>query len=179
MRRIVFALICGWLLLPHRAQAKSKLSASARLELQKGPGTEGCLDQRSLSHAVESRLRRRAFREDVPATLFVKIAITRDRAAWSALLTMHDGSGAFLGRRSLTTEAADCSALHDSLALVVALLVDSPPPPTAEEDEVPTAPALTQSAAPVTAAPPTTTNSEAKPASEKPSPIVLPPDTPA
>jgi len=184
VRRIVFALICGWLLLPHRAQAKSKLSASARLELQKGPGTEGCLDQRSLSHAVESRLRRRAFREDVPATLFVKIAITRDRAAWSALLTMHDGSGAFLGRRSLTTEAADCSALDDSLALVVALLVDSPPPPELDssaeaEPAAPLPPSSAGKAGPNQAAN-ARSESDAKAASgEAATAIQLPPDTPA
>jgi len=65
----------------------------------------------------------------------VKIALTRDAAGWSASLTMRDGAGAFLGRRSLVTEAADCSALDDSLALVVALLVDSPPAPVAEDSE--------------------------------------------
>jgi len=193
VRRILFALICGWLWVPHAAQAKSKLGASARLELAKGAGTERCLDQRSLSRAVETRLQRRAFREDVPATLFVKIAIARDGAAWSALLTMHDGSGAFLGRRSLITEAADCSALDDSLALVVALLVDSPPPP--EIDSSPPAETATprilpskeaSAASSGSAKPPAASASEpqsAGQAQEAPSQaatvIVLPRDTPA
>jgi len=122
-------------LAPHCAQAKGKLNASARLEVTKGAGAEHCVDGPSLSRAVEKRLQRRAFREDVPATLHLKIAITHDAAGWSALLTMRDGTDAFLGRRRLVTEAADCSALDDSLALVVALLVDSPPSPAVEEVE--------------------------------------------
>lgn len=171
--------MCVGLMAPHWAQAKSKGSAAARLQVTKGPGTEQCLDEQRLTRAVEARLRRLVFRTDVPATLDVQIAFTRDSGGWSALLKMRDGNGAFLGRRSLTTEAADCSALDDSLALVVALLVDSPPPPSAEEDEVPAAPAPTPSAAPAVAAPPTANSETKTPRSEKPSPIVLPPDTPA
>lgn len=184
MKRILLALICGWLLAPHGAQAKS--SAAARLEVVKGPGTERCLDEQRLSHAVETRLRRRVFRADVPATLHVKVAFARDDENWSALLTMHDGAGAFLGRRSLLTPAQDCSALDDSLALVVALLVDSPPPPAVGESdqestakaapvEVEPAKAATQSAAAQG-----TSASEAKATkSKETSPIVLPRDTPA
>ena len=187
VKRLVPALICGWLLAPQGALAKSKSDAAAHLEVVKGPGTEHCLDEQRLSRAVESRLRRRAFRGDVPTTLYLKVAFTRQEESWSALLTMHDGAGAFLGRRSLATEAADCSALDDSLALVVALLVDSPPPPAVgESDEAPPelpaatniapAPNSTQPAA----APATPKKSEAKqPASEETSLIVLPPDTPA
>src|SRR4051812_33418680 len=70
VKRILPALICGWLLAPHGAQAKS--SAAARLEVVKGPSTERCLDEQRLAHAVETRLRRRVFRADVEATLHVK-----------------------------------------------------------------------------------------------------------
>src|SRR6187402_3530066 len=132
VKGILAALIAAGLFAQHPAQAKSPASGSARLELVKGPDTERCLDQQSLSHAVETRLQRRAFRADLPATLHVKIEIARDSVGWSASLSMHDGSGAFLGRRSIVTEASDCSALDDSLALVVALLVDSPPAPIVE-----------------------------------------------
>ena len=123
-------MVCGWLLAPRWAQADGERSASsAQLELRRGPGTERCLDRESLARAVEARLRRPAFRADVPATLRLKIEMARAGSSWSASLTLHDGAGAFLGRRSLVTEAADCSALDESLALVVALLVDAPPAP--------------------------------------------------
>lgn len=178
-------MICGGLVAPHGAQAKSKTAAAAELEVSKGPGTERCLDGQRLSRAVETRLRRRVFRTDVPTTLFVKVEFTRNDGGWSAQLGMHDGAGAFLGRRSLVTQATDCSALDDSLALVVALLVDSPPPPVVDEREATspanasagnTAPAQT---AKEPAAAPATPN-EIKPAeSVTSSPIELPRDTPA
>jgi len=190
VKRLLIALICGWLVAPHGAQAKGKLNASARLEVTKGSGAERCIDGPSLSRAVENRLRRRAFREDVPATLYVKIAITRDTGSWSALLTMRDGAGASLGRRSLVTEAADCSALDDSLALVVALLVDSPPLPVVEESEpapaeeksTQTAPPQSAKSNPVrepTSAPTASQHATKDAAREDESAIRLPPDTPA
>ena len=172
VKRILSALLWGGLLAPHGAQAKGKQNASARLELANGAGTEQCLDQRSLLHAVEARLQRRAFRTDVPATLYLKLAFTRESGTWSALLTMRDGSGAFLGQRSLVTQASDCSALDDSLALIVALLVDSPPPP--QPEPTPEPPRLTERAAP-------TAPNPGAPAEPNPGPptLLLPRDTPA
>jgi len=189
VKRLFGALICGWLLAPHDAQASGKRNASsARLELSKGSGAEQCLDGPNLTRAVEARLQRRVFHADGPPTLYVKIALARDVDAtgWSALLTMRDGNGAFLGRRSLVTEAADCSALDDSLALVVALLVDSPPPPVAEDDEP--LPKNEASRAPAQPTPKSTAGEAARPpqsevkeraSREEASAIRLPPDTPA
>jgi hypothetical protein len=108
--------------------------ASARLELAKGQGTEQCIDARALMRSVEIRLRRRAFRQDRPATLYLRIALQRKAdASWSADISMRDAAGSFLGARSIVTSAAHCSALDDSLALVVALLVDAPPAPVIAE----------------------------------------------
>jgi len=177
-------LICGWLFTQHLAQAKSPVSASARLELVKGPGTEQCLDQHSLTRAVEARLQRRAFRADIPATLYVDIAIAREKSGWSASLTMYDSTRALLGRRSLMTEAAHCSALDDSLALVVALLVDSPPAPLAESSEAvpartnPASGAKVPAAKAAPAVPPATAEAKALQSAE-PLPIQLPRETPA
>ncbi|HET7544145.1 MAG TPA: hypothetical protein VFK05_29940 [Polyangiaceae bacterium] len=163
MKRVLGALLCGWLLAPASAQGKSKPSGAAHLDVEQGPGTEHCLDVQSLSRAVESRLRRRVFRTDVPATLYLKIAFTRDAAGWSLLLTMHDGKGDFLGRRSLVTEAADCSALDESLALVVALLVDSPPTEVLVESEPAKAPANPANAPPAPAPAPASAPASAAP----------------
>jgi hypothetical protein len=180
VKRVLCASICAWLFATHWAHGKGKPSGAARLDVEKGAGAERCVDGQDLAHAVEARLRRRVFRADLPATLYVKIALARDAAGWSALLTMHDGNGAFLGRRSLVTEAADCSALDESLALVVALLVDSPPPPVAGESEA--TPAATKPTSPSTeparATAPPPTEASARP-SEVASPLHLPRDTPA
>jgi hypothetical protein len=173
-------LVCGWLCAQHLAQAKTPINAAARLELVKAPGAEQCLDRQGLTRSVETRLQRRAFRADLPATLVVQIAIERKASGWSALLEMHDGSGAFLGRRSIVTQAEDCSALDDSLALVVALLVDSPPAPVSpSNDALPTPPAAPNAAPQATRAAPSA-NAEVKPPqSQETSSIHLPPDTPA
>jgi hypothetical protein len=156
------------------AQAADAVGASARLHLANGPGTEQCIDARALIRAVELRLQRHAFRQDLPATLYVQIAVQRTTdASWSAEISMRDGAGAFLGSRSIVTSAPHCSALDDSLALVVALLVDSPPvaapvePNPEPEPGVP--PAVTPSSPPPT-----------KPVfPAKTSTISLPRDTPA
>jgi len=133
------AVSCVLLLLALRpAQAADAASASARLDLAKGPGTEQCIGARALMRAVEQRLQRHAFRQDLPATLYVRIAVERTAdATWSAEISMQDGGGAFLRNRSIVTSAPHCSALDDSLALVVALLVDSPPvvPPVESKPE--------------------------------------------
>ena len=139
MKGFPAAVSCFLILLALRpAQAADAAGASARLDLAKGPGTEQCIDARTLIRAVELRLQRRAFRQDLPATLFVRVAVQRTvEASWSAEISMRDGAGAFLGSRSIVTSARHCSALDDSLALVVALLVDSPPvaPPVAPNPE--------------------------------------------
>ena len=123
-------LLCALLLLaPFSARAAGELRSSARLELVKGEGTEACIAERALQRAVEFRLNRRAFGQDLPATLYLRLVIERSQRGWMAHLTMHDGTGAFLGQRLLATEAAHCSALDESLALVIALLVDAPPSP--------------------------------------------------
>jgi len=180
VKRRLAALICAWLFAQHPAQAKSRVSTAARLELSKGPGTEQCVDQQSLSRAVEARLQRRAFRADLPATLHVQIAIAHSDSGWSAVLTMHDGSGAFLGRRSIVTQAVDCSALDDSLALVVALLVDSPPAAVPETEDALPVPSTPAKAAPETphTAPPVSNGAKA-PERRETAAIRLPDDTPA
>lgn len=113
----------------------------ARLELAVSDETQSCIDQPALEKAVERRLKRKVFRE--PAELLVKVRFARTESGWSAELVLSDDQQRELGRRALDTAAADCSALDASLALVVALLVDSPPeppPPPAPTVEAPLEP---------------------------------------
>lgn len=167
MRAIFTSLSCACALLAQRpAEAADAARASARLELEKGPGGAQCIDARALKRAVELRLQRPAFRPDLPATLNLQIAIERKPdASWDAEIVMRDSSGAVLGTRSIATRAAHCSALDDSLALVVALLVDAPPGAATGADHQPERATSPPARAPVTPA--------------KTPTITLPRDTPA
>jgi hypothetical protein len=116
--------------------------SSARLELSAPGEASSCIEKKELEVAVERRLRRKVFRE--PAELAVEVRVERAPEGWSAELVLRDAERRELGRRALETAARDCSALDASLALVVALLVDSPPappPPPVEPAPAPTAPA--------------------------------------
>ncbi|HTA90212.1 MAG TPA: hypothetical protein VK745_11570 [Polyangiaceae bacterium] len=165
MKTLLASLSCVLLLLA-ACSARAE-EAAARLELTKGPGTEQCIDTGALLRSVEFRLQRHAFRPDRPATLYVRIALHRIKADanWSADISMRDAAGAFLGSRSLITSAAHCSALDDSLALVVALLVDAPPAPVRVEPPGPTA---------ATPAVPAASSAEPSPAGDHATPSVSP-----
>lgn len=139
MNSLLPFLLCVSLLGARSARAAEPTRGAARIAVSKDQDTVACMGENALRRAVEARLRRAVFRHDLKVTLDVRVVFQRGSAGWSAELTMRDGSGQFLGQRSIVTEAAHCSALDDSLALVVALLVDSPPsaPPTEAPPEMP------------------------------------------
>lgn len=116
---------------------------TSSLESSRGPGAESCLSDAALSRAVERRLQRKVF-ESAPADLSVSVRFERAAEGFRARIELADGRGT-LGTRELATEARHCSALDDSLALVVALLVDTPPERTPASAE---SPAATAAAAP-------------------------------
>ena len=81
----------------------------------------------ALQRAVEARLQRRIFVADSSAQLVIRLRLAlRNKRQWTAELRLDDETGVNLGERTLSTSAAHCSALDDSLALIVALLVDAP-----------------------------------------------------
>jgi hypothetical protein len=96
--------------------------ARAVLDWRSSAGA-GCLEAPVLVRAVEERLHRTVF---VPqqADLRVSVAIKGTAGDWSADILLADTQGHGLGHRQLMTRAEHCSALDDSLALVVALMVD-------------------------------------------------------
>ncbi|HTU58489.1 MAG TPA: hypothetical protein VMF89_08645, partial [Polyangiales bacterium] len=105
-----------------------------------------------LARSVEARLGRAVF-ADTQAELALRVDFSRFEREWRAQVSVADAAGA-LGQRELTTAAKHCSALDDSLALVVALLVDAPPqpprrpPPSAAAPAQPTPAATTPLALP-------------------------------
>jgi hypothetical protein len=169
MRRGRFGLALG-LVLWSRAGFALDANPRVALELSRGDGTEACMRQSAVEHAVERRLRRHVFVKTDPADLHIAIAFAKDpQGAWTAKLSLRGRNGGELGARELDTHASHCSALDDALVLVVALLVDSPearaeltqpaPPPKPPEEPVAEAPH-----------PPSV-------AAERPTPIELPPET--
>jgi hypothetical protein len=137
---------------------------AVRLELVRGPGAEACVDAGRLERMVERRLGRRVFDTSPSAELELRVRLSAG-SGWKAVMNLSD-SGGLLGIRELSTAAPHCSSLDDSVALVVALLVDTPPE-RPERTQVPAQPAF-----------------ESKPGAEvrrtttaRPTRIVLPEDT--
>lgn len=107
--------------------AAARRPIGVTLLVERGPGTEQCIEAAVLERGVEARLHRSAFLHQGQAPLRIALHLTRRaRHEWSAELRLETEDGENLGERTLTTGAAHCSALDDSLALVVALLVDAP-----------------------------------------------------
>ena len=145
------------------------------LSVQRGSGTEACMSAAQLQRGVEKRLKRRVFVAAADASLRLNVIFTKTVAETEARIELASIDGTPRGTRSLVT-SSHCSALDDSLALSVALLVDQPPDP---EPEVP----------PPAAAPPPEQKAPAPPATsaspqpvrprKSPTPITIPDDVAA
>jgi hypothetical protein len=102
----------------------------AVLSVEHGPGAEACLDDAQLKRSVERRLKRRVFVGASEASLRLRVSFTARQSEIEARIELSSIDGTPRGVRSLVT-SSHCSALDDSLALSVALLVDEPPDPSA------------------------------------------------
>jgi hypothetical protein len=129
------------------------------LTVEHGSGTSACLEAAKLERAVERRLKRRVFVIGPQAQLALRVVFTRREDDTEARIELSSADGAARGTRTLVT-AGHCSALDDSLALSVALLVDEPPDPEPPASSLPAEPA------PTTAAP----------SAKKPSSVISIPD---
>jgi hypothetical protein len=98
------------------------------LTVEHGSGTSACLEAAKLERAVERRLKRRVFVATAQAQLKLRVVFARRVDDTEARIELSSADGTPRGTRSLVT-SAHCSALDDSLALSVALLVDEPPDP--------------------------------------------------
>lgn len=108
-----------------RASADEVESVNARLSWQRLPGAESCIDGASLEASINSRWRRQVFVENRAAALVVEGKVGRSAPdRWSASIEMRRADGASLGSRELVTRAPDCSALDDSVALALGIMLD-------------------------------------------------------
>ncbi len=146
------------------------------LSVRYGDGVEACLGAAQLSRSVEKRLRRKVFVEPAQAQLRFVVSFERRGAETEARVDVSNMDGQKRGSRSLVT-SGHCSALDDSLALSVALLVDQPPEPELEDGPpLVTATSAPASVAPAVSPPPTPVAPRAKP---QPTTITIPPEVEA
>lgn len=106
---------------PPRA-ASSPVLVSLRVIRE--PGTETCVSAAELTRAVEARLARRVFTAASEADLKASVHAVRSRGRFVLELSLESSRGQRIGVRRLETQARHCSALDDSVALVLALAVD-------------------------------------------------------
>jgi hypothetical protein len=157
--------VCCWAA-PGRADDQYPRVA---LAVARGEGTERCVDADELDRAVTARLQRAAFTKNPPVELRLELTLEKRKSrGFVAVVVLADAKGGELGRRELETRATNCSSLDDSLALVVALLVDSP-----EAQQEANARRTAATSVEVTPAP-----APAPTATPKPRPIAIPDDTP-
>ncbi len=84
-----------------------------------------CLDASALVAGVEARLQRKVFVLESQADIKIRVVLDASRPGnWTASIDLTDRSGSSLGHRELTMQSDNCSALDDSLALMVSLMVD-------------------------------------------------------
>ncbi len=99
--------------------------ASATIDWARKPGAEQCIDAQALARAVEARLQRPVFTAPGRGDAVVRGTVEpRAKGGWAATIELRSADGRFVGVRELSTDAEHCSAFDDSLALVLALLVD-------------------------------------------------------
>ncbi len=90
------------------------------------PGAEGCIDSRTLAEGVERRLGRVTLVPPSRADRAIegRVEPGKQGAKWRVTLAVVGESGAVLGTREIEEAAADCRAMDDTLALVIALMID-------------------------------------------------------
>lgn len=97
--------------------------ATAQLQTY-APERADCASSATLASAVEAHLQRQMFVRQPSADLDVKVAYAREPKHWVADIELKTAAGRPLGRRKLSSQASECSAMNESLALILALMVD-------------------------------------------------------
>ena len=105
----------------------AKSAGRVSLRVERDASAEQCVAGAALERAVEARLGRAVFTDEAQAPLLIRLTLARHgQGQWAANLALEASDGRPLGERQITSRGAHCSVLDESLALVVALLVDAP-----------------------------------------------------
>lgn len=118
-----FLVFASFVALPFVAPRAAAAQASGTaLEWTRGDGAEDCIGADTLRAEVEARLGRSVFAAGSPLVVLGRIAgVDRGFRVEIAL----SFRGTVVGRRVLESDRARCRALDDSLALMIALLVET------------------------------------------------------
>lgn len=116
----------------------AEVALLAVLSVEHGPGADGCMDEARLTRSVERRLKRRVFVSEARADLRFRVRFRATGEQIEARIELSNRDGTSRGTRLLVT-TGHCSKLDDSLALSMALLVDSPPEPEPQPEPGPSA----------------------------------------
>lgn len=121
----ITSLIATWAMLSmHVARVQADEPVPAALHFVRLPGTEDCIDGRTLAQRVDEELGREVFASPASAGIFIEAAASRSDTGYAVLLRMFDAQGKPLGSREVHSEKSDCTELSDTLALVLAVMVD-------------------------------------------------------
>lgn len=126
--------VCGWMLAvacsvagaPRVAGASDPAEPPALVHLRydRAAAAAGCQSPEALGAAVEARLGRQVFVPPERADLFAEVRAYRRARRYVITVTLSDAQQRRLGERRLETRSRHCSALDDSLALVLSLAAD-------------------------------------------------------
>jgi hypothetical protein len=111
---------------PSRAVADPPTPRLASLAWVRSAGAESCIGPAALSEAVAKKLGREAIATPSRANLAIEGHIERVSAGgpWRATLAVVSETGQIQGLRELHGAEPDCRTLDESLALVIALLIE-------------------------------------------------------
>jgi hypothetical protein len=123
----------------------------AKLDWHRTEVASECLEASVLTAGVEARLQRKVFVLESQADIKIHVSLDAPSPGnWTASIDLDDRNDKPLGHRELTIRGEHCSALDESLALMVALMVDvtresvqseaaesTPPAPSTKQPNLP------------------------------------------
>ena len=108
-----------------RAQDKGQgTRRAAALHWVRLPGAEKCSGGDALSQAVEAKLRREVFPAPRNASVLIEGHVEPAAPGYRAQLQMRSTNGVLLGSRELSSAASDCTELSETIAVVLAVMID-------------------------------------------------------
>lgn len=158
-RRLAFAfLFCCASVASRPTQAQKPAAGPVSLQWVRGAGAESCADGRELARRVEAKLGRAVFGTPASASLLIEGQVTHQGHGFTATLRSFDAQNAALGARDVRSARADCEELSETVAVVLAIMIDpeaamggapaAPVPEPEPSSEAPCACAPSEPAAP-------------------------------
>ena len=119
-----FSLVLACLLCFTSAAGAESGRRAAALHWVRLPGAEDCAGGDALSRAVEAKLRREVFPAPRNASVLIEGHVERVAGGYRAALQMRSSNGALLGSRELSSQAGNCDELSETIAVVLAVMID-------------------------------------------------------